>query len=534
MINKPVVRQDSLLKSSTLFSAATLISRVLGLVRDACIAAMVPGALQDIFWAGIKIPSTFRQLFAEGALSAAFIPTLTRVREHHGEEKAREVGFAVLWLLFPVVTIVVVLAMYTAPYYVPYVLAFDDADTVIIAGDDGATMTRIEAGVYSTQVMFPFLVFIALAAWTMGVLNTYRHFFVPALASAFFNICLIAGALIVPGMYTGADLVFMLGMSVILGGFMQFAVQLGSMKQVGYFPIRWVSPTHPMVYEFLAKLGPSVFGLAIYQLNALITQTYFASTYDEGGISIINYAHRLIQFPLGVVGIALTTASFPRIAQHFEQKNLASVATTLNDVLKYLLLLMIPAGVGFVVLGEDIVGLIYDRGEFRNQGWLDPTYTVLAVYCSGLYFYAAFGVFARTFQAHHDFRTPVICGGVAVAVNIGACALFVSWGWDIWSLALAAALSSLVNTTLLAVILSMRHAEIRYGSVFLFAGKVILASLGMGVACWGVLLVLPGADGAFEWYLLRVIVGMSLSLLAYSALGWLLFRREILRIIRRG
>lgn len=527
------MKQDSLLKSSTLFSVATLISRVLGLARDACIAAYVPKVWQDIFWAGIKIPSTFRQLFAEGALSAAFIPILTRMREREGEERAREVGFAVLWLLLPTVSLVVLLSIYAAPVLVPWVLDFPEGGQVIGVDASGAPVSKVQAGVLATQAMFPFLIFIAMAAWIMGVLNTYRYFFLPALASSLFNICLITGTIIGAHYYSGLTLLYFLSGAVILGGFCQFALQLIPARSIGYFPFRWVSPFHPMVREFLQKLAPSVFGLAIYQLNALITQTYFASKYGEGGISTMNYAHRLIQFPLGVVGVALATASFPRIAQLFEQERLADAAETVQDVLKYLLLLMVPAAVGFWVVGVDIVGVIYDRGEFQQSEWLMPTYGILAVYSIGLFSYAGFSVLARTFQAQHDFRTPVICGGVAVAVNILLCAIFVQ-RLPVWSLALAAAIASTVNMGLLYLILRRRLRDLHGLSVLGFGLKVLLAALGMGGICAGTGYLLPDPEGHFLLYLFRTALGVSAGVAAYSLFGWILFRQELRQIIRRG
>lgn len=525
------MKKDSLLRSSTLFSAATLISRVLGLVRDACIAAYVPKAWQDIFWAGIRIPSTFRQLFAEGALSAAFIPTLTRVRARDGEHRARDVGFSVFWLLLPTVTLVVLICVLTAQWFVPWILDFPNPHDPLDPSLPGGP-SKVEAGILATQVMFPFLIFVALAAWAMGVLNTYRYFFMPALASAFFNISLITGAIIGPRYFEGVQLLYFLAASVIFGGFLQFVVQLIPARQIDYYPVRWSSPFHPVVGEFLQKLTPSVFGLAIYQLNALITQTYFASKYGEGGIATMNYAHRLIQFPLGVVGVALATASFPRIAQFLEQQRFDKAAETVMDVLKYLLLLLIPAAVGLAILGEDIVGVIYDRGEFMQSEWLTPTYLILTAYSLGLFSYAAFSVLARAFQAAHDFRTPVICGGIAVVVNIALCAFFVRF-WDIWSLGLASAIASTLNTLLLLFLLKRRMTLLRIGKLIEFGLRILLASAGMGAVCWAFTELAPAAEGRFLYYTMRTFLGVILGMAVYGALGWLLFRREFMALVRR-
>ncbi|MBI1390333.1 MAG: murein biosynthesis integral membrane protein MurJ [bacterium] len=534
------MKQDSLIKSTTLFSLATLISRILGLVRDACVANYVPAVWQAIFWVGFRIPSTFRQLFAEGALSAAFIPLLTRVREREGEDKAREVSFAVFNLLALVVTSVVIIAIITAPWFVPMFLDFPEdhaprADGAAIhqpAPDTHSVEWKEAQAVHATRIMFPFLLFIAFSAWSMGILNTYRIFFVPALASAFFNLSVIGGCILAMRYSNEQTLIWYLGLAVILGGCLQYAVQIPACFQHGYFPPRAVSPFHPAVMEFMRKLAPSVFGLAIYQLNALITQTYFASKYGASGISMITYAHRLIQFPLGMVGVALASASFPRIAQYLEQDKRAQAAKTLSDVLKYLMLLMIPAAAGLYIMGHDIIGAIFNRGEFRHSDWLEPTYQITSAYCLGLFFYAGFGVMVRTHQAHHDFRTPVICGGIGVAANIALCAIFSTF-MPLWSMALASALASMLNVIMLFVLILKRMPDLKVSPLVFFGCKVVLASAGMAAVCWLTESHLPIADGRFRMYVLRTILGVSIGMVSFAGLGWILCRKELLELVRR-
>ncbi|GEM_PF-2776563 len=538
------MKQDSLLRSTTLFSLATLASRILGLLRDACIAAYVPKAWQDIFWAGFKIPSTFRQLFAEGALSAAFIPLLARVRENDGENKAREVGFAVFYLLAFAVIAVVIAAILLTPWFVPVIL--NDLRSIpdrVYLPAPGLSLTeftlpleiqtgwRVEAGVLATQIMFPFLFFVALSAWSMGVLNTYRIFFMPALASAFFNLSLIVACFTGARWYSGNSLMWFLGGAVIVGGLFQYAAQIPDAWKIRYFPPRWVSPFHPQVKTFLRMLAPSAFGLAIYQVNALITQTYFAAKYGEGGISTIQYAFRLIQFPLGVVGVALATASFPRIAQHIAQQRREDATRTLTHVCKYLMLLMIPAAVGLMVLGRDIVGAIYDHGEFHRNGWLDLTYAITVTYCMGLFSYSIVRVLVQTFQAHHDFHTPVKLGMFTVVVNITLCAVFVRY-FDIWSLGLASAIASTIQGALLLLLLKRKMAALSLRPLLSFLLRVLTATAGMALCCFLFLTLCPFAGGTLITYSLRVGIGMSIGLAAYSAMGWFLFREELKKVMR--
>ncbi len=537
------MKKDSLLKSTGLFGIATLMSRILGLVRDSCIAAFVPHVWQDIFWAGFKIPSTCRQLFAEGALSAAFIPLLTRVREREGEDAVRIASAAIFRALAITVGAVSVLAILLAPWFVPILLQFPQElnlpNELQPLAQEMQVMPsenwRVEAGIWATQMMFPFLFFIALSAWAMGVLNTYRIFFIPALAPTLFNASLIVGCFVGAWFYgaVGFSLMSIMIAAVIIGGLLQFVIQIFPARKIKYFPPPWASPFHPKVGMFLKILAPSVFGLAIYQINSLITQTCFASQYGSGGISQMNYAFRLIQFPLGVIGVALATASFPRIAQFFEQGKHEEASKTLINVIKYLTLLMIPSAVGLIVLAPEIVGVIYDRGNFHASGWLQPTVEVLVMYCIGLFFFAIVKVLVRTFQARHDFRTPVITGIISVAFNIALCAWFVHTGWPLWSLALASSLASGLQMVLLGVLLwpSMKNTPL--WRLIPFFIRVIIAAAGMALACRGLMELVPVFTQSQFELMARVVLGVGAGVTVFFGLGWLLFRPELQAVLKR-
>lgn len=531
------IKRDSLLKSTSHFTLATLITRVLGLVRDSCIAGLVPSQWQDIFWSGFKIPSTFRQLFAEGALSAAFIPLLTRVREREGEEKAREISAAIFYALNLFVGVVVIAAIFLSPWFVPYILDFpvEPASTLTSesGGMGGSGDWRIHGAIRATQYMFPFLFFVSISAWAMGILNSYRHFFIPAVAPALFNVSLIVGCVIGAWFFDGMPMLQVLSASVVLGGLLQFVVQIPSARKIGFYPPQWISPFHPAVKTFLRMVAPSVFGLAIYQINALITQTYFASKFGEGGISQMNYAFRLIQFPLGVVGVALASASFPRVAQYIAQDRGGDAAKILSDVIKYLMLLIIPSAVGFIVLGPDIVGLIYNHGNFHARNWFLPTYHLLVAYSLGLFFYTVVKVLVQAFQAHHDFRTPVVTGSIAVSANIALCALFVYLGWPLWSLALASSLASLLHTLLLTVLLRSRMKELTFIPLFNFLLRVIVACGGMAVVCWTVTQYFPFSGETKLEGAIRVFTGIGLGMAAYFGIGFVLFKQELYSILHR-
>jgi putative peptidoglycan lipid II flippase len=364
----------------------------------------------------------------------------------------------------------------------------------------------------------------------MGILNSYNYFIMPALASAFFNIVLIAGCILGPYYYQNMGLIEFMGIVVVLGGIAQFVVQLPQARHIQFFPPLQVSPFHPRVKEFLIKMAPGVFGLAVYQINALITQMYFASKWD-GGISIMTYAFRFIQLPLGVVGVALAAASFPRISQQIEQDRHADAAKTLMKVLKYLMVLMIPASVGLMVLGKDIIGLIYNRMEFQKANWLEPTYMVMIFYAFGLFFYSLLKVLVRVIQAHHDFTTPVKIGAVSLVVNIVLCSLF-SRFLPLWSLALASALASAVQGALLLVVVVRRMPDFSLSRVLAFSVRVLVAVGGMGLACLAFVQYCPVTGGTTMSHLFRVVVGMGGGMVVYAGLGWILFRQEMESVLK--
>lgn len=490
----------------------------------------MPHYWQDIFWAGFRIPSTFRQLFAEGALSAAFIPLLTRVKEREGEEAAREAGAAVLRALSLASITAIGIGIAFAPKFVPLLLNFPEEPGSIFSDANW----RVDAGVWATQSMFPFLLFVGWAAWTMGVLNTYRVFFVPAVAPTLFNCSLIVGCILGAHWHpnNGFALMQVIMSSVLIGGFLQFAIQIGPAVRIHYFPLVWASPFHPKVGLFLRMLAPSIFGLAIYQINALITQMYFASQYGVGGISQMNYAFLVMQFPLGVVGVALATASFPRMAQYIEQHRMQDAANTFSDVMKYLMLIMLPASVGLIALGRTIVDVIYNRGNFRAENWLQPTYEVLIVYSAGLIFYTSVKIMVRTFQARHDFRTPVVIGALSVAVNITLCSLFVKLGWPLWSMALSSFLASGIQMLLLGFLLKKRMDIIRVRPLLRFFVRIAAASTGMGAVCWLFQLTIPHFGEAFLWKIVYLFTGVILGMVVYFGLGWKLFRHELKAMLK--
>ena len=534
------MKKDSLIKSTTLCGLATFMSRILGLIRDSVLAACIPGAWQDIFWAGFKIPSTFRMLFAEGSLSAVFIPMLTRVREREGEEKAKYLASVVFNFLCTMLVVVVIIATILAPYYVPFLLDFPKNEKVValnpadigLAGFmPNETDWRIPAGVRATQIMFPFLFFIALAAWAMGVLYTHRYFFMPSLASAFFNMSVIAGAIIAPMYFKDMNLIFCLGISIVIGGLFQFGVQLPQAVKIGYFPPKMVFPFDPMIKDFLLKILPGIFGLAVYQIDALVTGMYFASKYGEGGIANLTYAFRFIQFPLGIIGVALASASFPQIAQFIEQGRSKEAVRTLTDVIKYLLLLMIPATVGLAILGHDIVRVVYDRGEFHRKEWLEPTYMALMFYSFGLFFYSLTKVLVQFIQAHHDFRRPVYYGLVNFLTNVTLCIIFTHY-LPLWSLALASAIASIVQCGFLMTDSVRRAKEFSFAPILLFGGKVLIAAAVMGGMCYFYLLVIPLAPTSFHNNVIRVLLGVGVGLFSYAFAGWFMFRNEIQRVLR--
>ena len=421
-------------------SAATFFSRMTGFVRDMLIAyGFGTGETSDLFYIGYRIPNMLRELFAEGTLSSAFIPQLTRTLKEEGAEQASRLMTSVGFLLLLVLLVILSAGEILAPVLLR-----------ILAPGYAANPATSSTGITLIRLMFPFLLFISFSALSMGALNVQGRFFIPALSPVFFSMGLIAGVFFPPVM-TGGHPVYGLALGVLLGGFLQWMVQWGPLRK-GIIHLRQTLGIREAwndsgARKVLRLLLPSIGGLWVTQGNLLIA-TFFGSLMLSGTISALYYAMRLVQFPLGLIGAAIATVLLPVLSrQRLEEGGAEQSIRTLSEAYRLSLFFMLPATAGLLALGDPLIRLLFEHGSFMAQS-ASMTRKALWGYAVGLWSFSGVRILVRVYYAHQDTRFPVWAAFWGLLTNLVLSALlYRSSG----ILALAAGISagSLVNQAMI-------------------------------------------------------------------------------------
>ena len=499
----------SLLRAAGWVSGFTMVSRLLGLVRELVFAALLGAGMQaDAFLIAFRIPNLLRDLFAEGALSAAFVPTFARAWKEGGREGAHQFAAKVATLLAAVMG-VVVLAAYLATDGIVGLLAPGFAD---IGGKRELTRNL-------TRLMLPFLPLVSFAAVAMGMLNARERFRAPAFAPATFNIVAIITAAVLWRLGLSPDAVAVgWSIGVVLGGIAQLGVQLPALGKGGWrFSWEW-GPGDPRIRELLSLMGPAVLGLAAVQINIFINSRF--ASYEPGAVSWLQYAFRLLYLPIGVIGVALGTIATAGFARNAAEDNLDALRQTLRRSLRLLLFLIVPATVGMVLLRAPIVRMIFERGRFGPED-TQATAAALAFYAVGLISYTGVKVLAPVFYALRTPRIALYGTVVAVAINIVA-VLRLQPILGFRGVALATALGALANSGVLIVAFERSTGGLRGHGLVRHLGLVTVATLPMVVASLGVLYgceALLGTQGPLAKLaagILPVAVGLIAFMVAAS------------------
>ena len=495
-VGKPT--QRSVARSAGIVSVAVMFSRVLGLVRETIFARFFgAGYLYDAFVVAFKIPNILRDLFAEGALSAAFVKVFTDYQIKRTELEAWQLASLVFNVLAVVMSVITVIGIMLAPWTVPLLAR-------------GFPPEKAALAVTLTQIMFPFILLVALAALAMGVLNTKGRFGIPASASTAFNIFSITTGLFFAFWLSGGgwekstdkDLVpslaaqwAIIGMAIgtLVGGAAQLLIQLPSMLGVGFKFSPRLSFTDPGVRRVMRLMGPALIGTSAVQIKVLV-DVFVVSTID-GGQSWLSYSFRLMQFPIGVFGVAIGTAAIPTLSRLASENNIVKFRETLSDAMKLVFLLTIPAACGLIVLGEPIVALIYQGGAFRAFD-TNMVAWALAAYSIGLAGYAAIKVLSPSFYAMDDARTPMFIsiGTIAVhaPVSFGMMNLLSGIGvsaerpngYGHVGVALATSAVALVNFTALTYFMRRKIGRLNGRDIAAAFLRVAIASAVMTLVCY--------------------------------------------------
>ena len=472
----------SVARHAGIVSLAVMASRLLGLVRDQVFAIFFGAGLQyDAFLAAFRIPNLLRDLFAEGALSAAFVTTFTQVLQTKGEKEALLLSNRVATLLVLIIAVVSIVGWWYAPTIVQ-----------VLAPGFYDVPGKAELTVQLTRIMIPFLLLVALAAQAMGILNARGRFGIPALASAFFNVGSIAGGLLlgfVVGPMIGLSAIEGMAYGTLIGGFLQFAVQWPSLIRTGFSYRPMLSLRDPGVRQIFSLMGPAIIGTAAVQVNVFVNTNFASSIIDpatgavaNGPVSWLSYAFRFMQFPIGVFGVAVATAALPQLSRSSAQTDYNEFRQTLAHSLVLVFLLCVPSAVGLAVLGRPIIALIFEHGRFTA---FDTAQTgdALAAYAVGLTGYAAVKVLSPAFYALGDARTPMLISLGSIAVNYVMNSLLVGPFGHI-GLAFSTSTVALVNFILLALFMRHRVGRLEGSRLGLTLARIFIASIPMAGVAW--------------------------------------------------
>ncbi|HEY4485565.1 MAG TPA: murein biosynthesis integral membrane protein MurJ, partial [Nitrospiria bacterium] len=391
-------------RAAGLIGLATAASRILGFVRDMVLARLFgAGYVADAFFVAYRIPNMLRELFAEGSMSAAFIPVFTETLTRKDRGEARTLASAVFTLLLIVVSAVTLLAIAAAPWIV----------TVIAAGFTDE-LGKFNLTVMLSRFMFPYLLFISLAALAMGMLNSLRAFAAPALSPVMFNLVIISCALWLAPHLT--EPIFGVAIGVTLGGLAQFLIQMPSLRREGMIPQLHFDFSHPGVRRIGWLMLPAMIGLSVTQVNILVN-TLLASFLPEGSQTFLFYGMRLVLFPLGIFGVALGTAILPTMSRQSSQGRLDEMKQTLAFGLRLIAFIIIPAMIGLMTLRIPIIHLFFEHGRFTAEATAGTAAALLA-YSVGLPAFAGIRIVVAAFYSMQDTRTPVKIAAAAMAANV--------------------------------------------------------------------------------------------------------------------
>lgn len=499
-----------LARSAGVVGAATMTSRVLGMVREQVLAYWFGASdSTDAFLVAFRVPNLVRDLFAEGAMSAALVPTFSRALAADGPARAWRLGNSVMNALVAVTGVLVAAAVVFAPAIVHG-----------LAGDFAEVPGKFELTVTLTRIMAPFLVLVAVAAACMGMLNSVNVFFIPALSPAMFNVASIAvGIGLVPiALGAGIEPIVAMAVGTLVGGVGQVLLQWPALRRAGFRYAPRLDFADPGLRQVLVLMGPGVVGLAATQLNVFVN-TVVATGEGTGAVSWLTYAFRLMYLPIGMFGVSIATATTPALSRLVTAGDLKSMRGTLASAVSLMLTLNVPATLGLIVLATPIVRLLLERGRFTPA---DTAATAAAVqlYAVGLVGYSVVKILSPAFYALGRSRTPAAIGVASVLIN-AALSVTTAPTFGYKGIALSASIAALFNAGALAFLLRRSLGGLEGGRMLATFVRITLASAAMAAAAWWgdrwLEQALPGQALVSQIVRLAAAIGGAVLVLAVSA-----------------
>ena len=461
-------------RSAGTVGIAVFASRILGLVREQVFAAFFgAGFAFDAFVVAFRIPNLLRDLFAEGALSSAFVVVFTDYRTKKGQEETWRLASKVITAAAVIVGALALVGMLCSGMIVR------------LMSPDFANVTgKIELTTLMTRIMFPFLLLVCLASICMGMLNSLGKFFIPAISSSFFNLgSIVTGVLLSFCMpWVGLHPIVGMAAGVLAGGFLQFLVQTPSLKQAGFRFRVLFDFTDPGLVRIGKLMLPAIVGLAAVEMNIFIN-TFFAASCAEGSVSWLNYAFRIMMFPIGLVGVSLSIATMPVVSRHAASGDIQGLRQAYVSATVLSLVFSLPATVGLIVLAEPIIRVIYQHGRFTPADTVQ-TAGALALYAVGLFAYAAQKIVVPVFYSLNKARYPVIASFISLTLNICLVTVFLKY-FQHRTIALSTSVCMLGNFLFLSCMLYRQVQGYDVSHILRSFGKILPAALVMGLAAYG-------------------------------------------------
>ena len=522
-------------RATSIVGLAVLCSRVLGLIREMVIAALFGASRNmDAFLTAFRAPNMLRDLFAEGALSTAFVTTFSRRIATEGDSSAWRLASKVATLTLVFMSALTILGILFAPAVI----------TILAPGfpPEKASLT-----IFLTRVMFPFILLVSLAALVMGMLNAKNVFGVPAMASSFFNLGSIIGGVALcywldpqsdwRHPHFGERGLVGLAIGTLLGGLLQLIVQFPSAERVGFrfrFDFDWRDPG---VKTILALMGPATIAASAVQVNVAVNSG-FASALGNGPITWLNIAFRLMQLPLGIFGVAVATVTLPLVSRSAALGNTHEFRAALAHAMRLVMLLTIPSAIGLIILAEPIIALIYEHGRFTAEATMQ-TAAALRFYALGLAGYAGVKVLAPAFYALDKRHLPMIVSLISIGVNFGLNWLFTfHLGLGHRGLALSTSFVAMTNFLLLYAMMRRHTGRLETSAMLATLGKLALAGVVLAGICLAAQHFFFASGRAGGELRLLIDVGLTIAIAAGAFFGCAYFLRvaeveDVVRLARR-
>lgn len=506
---------------ASVVASGTLLSRVLGLVREQVLAATFAANITDAFFVAFLIPNTLRQLLAEGAVQNGVLPMLTKVHEQEGETRAREFYRNLRGWFILVLLVVVALGIAGAPLLV-------DA----FAGGSRKYPGQYETTVTLTRWVFPYIFFMGVTALGVAALNTHRRFVVTAYAPALLNVAFIGCALVLPTWLAarGYDPFYALALGVLIGGVLQAVAQWPSLRAIGYQALPRLSWGDPAVREVLQRMTPVLFGFGIYYVDVVVGR-HLLSHEGVGAQSYFGFALRVCDFPQGIFVMAVQSATLPSLASFAARKDFHGLRSTFALGLRLALFVGIPATGLLLVLSEPVVALLFERGHFDAHSSLETSRSLFAQAC-GVWMVAAIRQLVIVYYALGNTRGPVIVSAIDFVVFVAAALLLrgelghvgISW---------AVSIASAAQLVLLWIGLQRKFDQPLLGvNEWMAVGKMVVAASSAALLTWAtVIWLLPLASNKADLRVTSALIGTAVFSIGYLSLSWFMRSAELELIV---